>query len=92
MTLLMDQLAAHIHIEETIDLVKLENAITSDESARLARSFDRTKHFVPTRAHPSAPDHPPFQSPVALLTAPLDILQDLFRRWPEPEGNLQPVE
>ncbi|KAJ5179950.1 hypothetical protein N7492_003160 [Penicillium capsulatum] len=90
MTLLMDQLAAHVHMEETVDLVKLEGAVTSEESARLARSFGRTKHFVPTRAHPSAPDRPPYQTPVALLTAPLDSLQDLFRRWPESEFSPQP--
>lgn len=90
MTLLMDQLAAHIHTEETVDLVKLEGAITPDESARLAQSFGRTKHFVPTRAHPSAPDRPPYETAVALLTAPLDALQDLFRRWPESDFDPQP--
>lgn len=85
----MDDLAAHIHTEETLDLVKLESSITDEESQRLARSFNRTKWFAPTRAHPTLPDRPPYETAAALLAAPLDHLQDLFRRWPDPE--LYPV-
>lgn len=83
MTILMDDVKAHAHTEETMDLVKLENAVTAEESERLARSFGRTKYFAPTRAHPELPDRPPYATAVGLLTAPLDQLQDLFRRWPE---------
>lgn len=42
--------------EEENDLVKFEAAIPREESQKLAKSFQRTKHFVPTRSHPSAPD------------------------------------
>ncbi|KAJ5987778.1 hypothetical protein N7481_002988 [Penicillium waksmanii] len=87
-TVLMDDLAAHIHTEETLDLVKLESAITLEESQRLARQFARTKWFAPTRAHPSLPDRSPcspYETATALIAAPLDHLQDLFRRWPDPE-------
>lgn len=80
---LMTDLFQHIDEEETIDFVKLESAITSKESDRLARSFGRTKMFVPTRSHPSAPNKPPFETVVGLLTAPMDHLADLFRKWPE---------
>lgn len=79
----MDDLTAHVNHEEKVDLTNLETAISADESKRLALSFDRTKHFVPTRAHPSAPDRPPYQTAVGLITAPLDYLQDLFRKWPD---------
>lgn len=85
----MGDLAAHVN-HEGVDLSNLETCITADESKRLAASFDRTKHFVPTRAHPSAPDRPPYQTAVGLITAPLDYLQDLFRKWPEsPDGPME---
>lgn len=87
MTILMDDLKACARTEETMDLVKLENAVTAEESERLARSFGRTKYFAPTRAHSSMPDRPPYETAVGLLTAPLDQLQDLFRRWPESESS-----
>lgn len=80
---LMEDLSHHIDDEETIDLVKLENAITPEESDRLARSFARTKMFVPSRSHPSAPNKPPFETAVGLLAAPIDHLADLFRMWPD---------
>lgn len=93
MTILMDELRAHVHnTEEMMDLVKLENAVTAEESQRLAQSFDRTKSFAPTRAHPSMPDRPPYATLGTLLTAPVDHLQDLFRRWPEGEFSLEEME
>ena len=55
----MDDLTKHVSDEETIDLVKLESSITPEESERLAKSFGRTKMFVPSRSHPSAPNKPP---------------------------------
>jgi len=85
----MDDLSAHIHTKETRDLVKLEGAVTAEESERLARSFDRTKMFAPTRAHPELPD-PPYETVASLLAAPLDHLQNLFRRWPEAEFTPSP--
>ncbi|GLI80333.1 hypothetical protein PoHVEF18_008687 [Penicillium ochrochloron] len=84
LTILMDDLASHAQVEETKDLVKLENAITAEESKRLAKLFGRTKWFAPTRAHPDLPD-PPYQTVVGLMAAPKDYLQDLFRKWPDPE-------
>lgn len=86
--------------EETEDIPKLEKTLSRDESAALARLFERTKMFVPTRfvrfaldlggsnfvssrAHPNAPDKPPFDSVVGLMTAPLDKLRDLFDKFPE---------
>ncbi|RMJ25297.1 hypothetical protein PHISP_03829 [Aspergillus sp. HF37] len=81
--ILMSVLSNHISDEETVDLVKLEEAITPEESDRLARSFSRTKMFVPSRSHPSAPNKPPYETAVGLMTAPLDHLADLFRKWPD---------
>lgn len=87
----MDDLAQHMHDVETIDLVKLESAITPEESERLGKSFDRTKIFMPTRSHPSLPDRPPYETATGLMAAPLDHLQDIFRRWPDDGVNLTPL-
>ncbi|KAJ5550330.1 hypothetical protein N7461_005028 [Penicillium sp. DV-2018c] len=86
-TLLMEGLAQHMRDEETNDLVRLEESVTEEESEKLAQSLNRTKMFVPSRAHPSDPDKPMYATAAGLLTAPLDHLQDLFRKWPEEEDT-----
>ncbi|KAL4914883.1 hemerythrin HHE cation binding domain-containing protein [Aspergillus aurantiobrunneus] len=87
---LMAELSQHIKEEEVDDLPKLEDAISSTESEKLSTSFGRTKMFVPSRSHPSAPDKPPFETVVGLLTAPVDHLADLFRSWPNTSGMPNP--
>lgn len=76
-------LKGHMKGEEEDDMPKLEEAISAEESERLAQSFSRTKKFVPTQSHPSAPDKPPFETVVGLLTAPLDKLMDAFKKFPQ---------
>jgi len=80
---LMKDLGDHIKEEESDDLPTLEKALESDVSANLAKSFGRTKAFVPTRSHPSAPDKPPFETVIGLMTAPIDRLADIFRKFPD---------
>ncbi|KAL4923617.1 uncharacterized protein BDV17DRAFT_285277 [Aspergillus undulatus] len=87
---LMADLSEHIKEEEAEDLLKLENAISSTESEKLSKSFGRTKMFIPSRSHPSAPDKPPFETAIGLLTAPIDHLADLFRTWPHTSGMPNP--
>lgn len=79
---LMDDLSKHIKEEEEEDLVLMEKALSKEDSEGLATSFERTKMFVPTRSHPTAPDKPPFETAVGLMTAPIDKLMDAFRRFP----------
>jgi hemerythrin-like domain-containing protein len=55
---LMGKLSQHIKEEETEDLPKLQAALSDEHSKEMAESFQRTKMFVPTRSHPSAPDKP----------------------------------
>lgn len=86
----MEDLAEHIKEEETEDLPKLEDALSQEESEGLSQSFGRTKMFVPSRSHPSAPDRPPYETVVGLLTAPMDHLADLFRKWPDTSGMPNP--
>jgi hypothetical protein len=76
-------LSQHIKEEERDDLPALEKHIDADASGKLANSFDRTKHFVPTRSHPSAPDRPPYETAAGMLATPMDKLMDLFRKFPE---------
>ena len=79
----MKNLVQHIKEEENDDLPALESAIPTAESESLAKSFGRTKAFVPSRSHPSAPSKPPFETVVGLLTAPIDHLGDMFRKFPD---------
>lgn len=48
----------------------------------MAKSFGRTKAFVPSRSHPSADEKPPFETAMGLLAAPIDHIADLFRKFP----------
>ncbi|PGH13684.1 hypothetical protein AJ79_03533 [Helicocarpus griseus UAMH5409] len=80
---IMDRLNRHISEEEDEDLASLESVIQEDESESLGKKFERTKMFVPTRAHPHAPKEPIFESVVSFMEAPLDRLEDMMRRFPE---------
>ncbi|TGZ78308.1 hypothetical protein EX30DRAFT_359870 [Ascodesmis nigricans] len=71
----------------TVTAKMTPSALKTDEkdaSKVLAKSFERTKMFVPTRSHPSAPDRPPlFENAVGMLATPIDKLRDMFERFPE---------
>ncbi|KAG8919388.1 hypothetical protein FRC00_011417 [Tulasnella sp. 408] len=83
---LVDDLREHMRSEEENDLPKLEAAIPREESEALAKSFQRTKNFVPTRAHPGAPDKGGLPETAAGLAAlPIDKLRDLFASFPSQE-------
>lgn len=85
-------LEKHIEEEEKHDLPALESALQAaeGESESMAKSFGRTKAFVPSRSHPSAGEHPPFETVMGLLTAPLDHLGDLFRKFPDKKISPNP--
>ncbi|KAJ5250059.1 hypothetical protein N7489_000469 [Penicillium chrysogenum] len=87
---LMQDLSQHIKEEETNDLPALEGVLSQEESEKYSTSFGRTKMFVPSRSHPSAPDKPPYETAVGLLAAPIDHLADLFRKWPHTSGMPNP--
>jgi hypothetical protein len=80
---LMRNLGIHARHEEDVDLPRLEELLSKEESVELAKSLDRVKIFVPSRSHPLAPTEPFFETAVGLLTAPIDLLADLFRKWPD---------
>ncbi|KAL0958956.1 hypothetical protein HGRIS_014268 [Hohenbuehelia grisea] len=81
----MDHLHEHNDSEEQKDLPLLEPKLGTEGSKEAASSFSRTKKFVPTRAHPGAPDRPPFETLVGFLQAPIDKLKDAFAKFPTEE-------
>jgi hypothetical protein len=89
---LMSTLQQHIKEEEKDDLPALEKALSVGDnvgvSEKLATNFGRTKAFVPSRSHPSAGENPPFETFMGLLTAPIDHIADIFRKFPE--GKISP--
>jgi len=83
LTSLMEVLSQHIKEEENDDLPTLDTKLEPADSESMAKSFGRTKAFVPSRSHPSAPNKPPFETVVGLMAAPIDYLGDLLRKFPE---------
>lgn len=80
---LMDHLSQHIKEEEEHDLPLLRKNIDEAQGLELAKSFGRTKMFVPSRSHPSAPNKPPFETIAGLFAAPIDHLGDMLRKFPD---------
>jgi len=81
----MTHLHSHNDDEEQKDLPKLEQKLHPDHSQEAANQFERTKQFVPTRAHPMAPNKPPYETFVGFLAAPIDKLKDYFSSFPTEE-------
>ena len=80
----------HMKEEEESDLPALGECLhcIQGESESMAASFDRAKQFVPTRSHPSAGEHPTFETAMGLLSAPLGKVADLFRKFPNKSSSL----
>ncbi|KAJ5988976.1 hypothetical protein N7481_004186 [Penicillium waksmanii] len=86
---LIGDLENHIRKEEDQDFARLEATISKEDSETLTRWLNQTKMFLPSRSHPLAPTKPPFETAVGLLTAPVDMVADMFRKWPrERKGNV----
>jgi len=87
---LMNDLSQHIKEEETEDLPALDESLSNEDAESMAKSFGRTKAFVPSRSHPMAPNKPPFETVVGLMTAPLDHLGDMLRKFPDKNVSPNP--
>lgn len=87
-------LTKHMKEEEEKDMPALESALAEKagpiESKNMSLSFGRTKAFVPSRSHPSAGEHPPFETVMGLLMAPMDHISDLFRKFPDKKISPNP--
>jgi iron-sulfur cluster repair protein YtfE (RIC family) len=75
----------HIQEEEKLDLPALEQSLQAqgEETEVLARRFDHTKKFVPTRSHLRAGEKPPFETVMGLMAAPMGKLADMLRKFPD---------
>ncbi|KAK4195709.1 hemerythrin HHE cation binding domain protein, partial [Triangularia verruculosa] len=82
---LWETLSQHIKEEEHDDLPLLEKHIEEGDSEKMAASFARTKHFVPTQSHSGAPDRPPHETVAGLMATPIDKLMDMFKKFPSAE-------
>ncbi|KAF2196342.1 HHE domain protein [Delitschia confertaspora ATCC 74209] len=80
---LMKSLENHIKEEEEHDLPALEEKLSIEASDDLSGKFERTKMFVPTKSHPTAPDKPPYETVVGMLTTPIDLMRDMFKKFPK---------
>jgi len=87
----MGELETHIKHEEEMDIPQVMQILPVEEQTKLGEEFERTKLFVPTRPHPSAPNKPPFETVAGFLTSPLDKLVDMFKTFPSSE-ELKKVE
>ncbi|XDG01417.1 hypothetical protein ABKA04_001032 [Annulohypoxylon sp. FPYF3050] len=85
---LFSNLQRHVKEEEEHDLPQLESRLDNDSLLKLSKSFERTKFLAPTRSHPSAPNVPPFETAAALLSAPIDKITDIFRKFPKQDGPM----
>ncbi|KAI1483826.1 HHE domain protein [Daldinia eschscholtzii] len=85
---LFSDLQQHVKEEEEHDLPELEAKLDKDSLLQLGKSFERTKVLVPTRSHPSSPRAPPFETAAALLSAPIDKVADIFRKFPKEDGPM----
>ncbi|KAI1413571.1 hypothetical protein F5Y13DRAFT_198415 [Hypoxylon sp. FL1857] len=84
---LFSDLQRHVKEEEEHDLPQLEAQLDHDSLSELSKSFDRTKLLVPTRSHPLSPRAPPFETAAALLSAPIDKVADIFRKFPKQDDT-----
>jgi hemerythrin superfamily protein len=81
----IEHLKPHNESEEKNDLPALEKVIGEENSREAAKSFSRTKKFVPTHAHPALPDKPPYETLGGFLVTPMDKLKDFFASFPTDE-------
>ncbi|KAI6087465.1 hypothetical protein F4821DRAFT_277680 [Hypoxylon rubiginosum] len=86
---LYSDLQQHVKEEEEHDIPQLEAKLDEVTITQLSKSFERTKHLVPTRSHPLSPQAPPFETVAALLSAPIDKVADIFRKFPKADGPIQ---
>jgi len=77
------ELGPHLEDEEQNELPAFEEKISEEESASLAKQFERTKKMVPTRSHPMVPSKPPFETIAGMLSLPMDKLKDAFSSFPD---------
>jgi hemerythrin superfamily protein len=78
----------HVRDEESDVFPRLRQACGPDELRRLGRKVEAAKMIAPTRPHPAAPDHPPFNKLVAPGTGLVDRVRDALTNRPTSPSDL----
>jgi Hemerythrin HHE cation binding domain len=79
---LMSEFTQYMKKEETIDLPELEQTLTPQDSATMAKSMERTKYLVPSKGDPNIAKILPFHTPMGLLDTPMDQLRNVYDSLP----------
>lgn len=74
---LMENVRHHVREEERDLFPKVRKAMSAGELRELGDRLRQAKQTAPTRPHPHAPDTPPGNVVVGVLTAPLDAAANL---------------
>ncbi len=77
MVQLMGAIREHVREEEGQLLPQLRQHVSAEDLATIGERFQAAKKAAPTRPHPAAPDHPPFNK----MLAPGAALVDRVRDW-----------
>ncbi|KAI1406079.1 hypothetical protein F4819DRAFT_507642 [Hypoxylon fuscum] len=85
---LYSDLQQHVKQEEEHDIPRLEAKLDHESLSQLTTSFERTKYLAPTRSHPLSSQTPPFETAAALLSASIDKIADVFRKFPKQDGPI----
>ena len=72
MTVLIESVRHHVKEEEEELFEKVRDAFSVEELNEMGEAMETIKPVMPTRAHPFAPDQPPFNILVGLPVAVLD--------------------
>lgn len=76
MSKLMASVREHVQGEEGELFPKMQQACDTEELVKLGKQIETAKKVAPTRPHPLAPDHPPFNKMLAPGTGLVDRLRD----------------
>lgn len=77
------QITHHVADEEGKLFPELRTAMSEEQLTELGHKLEQAKKIAPTRPHPSAPNHPPFNK----LAAPGAGLVDRVRDWLSGRGK-----
>lgn len=80
---LMQEIRQHVAEEEGELFPMLRQRMSQDELVALGQKLESGKKLAPTRPHPSAPNHPPFNK----MAAPGAALVDRVRDWISGRGK-----
>ncbi|KAI5305859.1 hypothetical protein KEM56_003075 [Ascosphaera pollenicola] len=73
---------AYIQSEEKSVLLPIERTLPIEESEKRAKKFERKKHHLPTRIHPSRGYHWIYTDIEAIFESPTNRIGDLGRKFP----------